>query len=240
MESQATVGVGRSAAGKRTATLAGDATMELRRLIVSNILRSGDPLSEPVLAARLGTSRSPIREALRQLAAEGLVMLRPNRVAIVARLDPVALHQLFEVEAALESYAAEQAAARLGGTDRARLEQLQASLEQAHECGNVSRYAELNRQFHAAVVAAAGNAALSALHERIIRQLQRARNAALSRAGRADESIAEHRAILAALIDGRCQDARQAVVEHILHTDEAIARLETAGGDLGEGARHRP
>jgi DNA-binding GntR family transcriptional regulator len=227
-------------------SLAEDAADRLRALIVSNTLRQGEVLGEPSLAARLGISRSPVREALRQLANEGLVTLRRNRAAIVSRLDAAELHHLFEAEAALEGFAAYHAAGRLGRAERARLSQLQAALEEAHAAGSTARYVELNRQLHRHIVAGAGNPVLSQMHDRLLHQLQRARNAALSQSGRARQSVEEHRAILAALEARDGEQARRLVVEHILHTDQAIAGIASApltiparscmGSDAQDGA----
>ncbi|TDR90131.1 GntR family transcriptional regulator [Enterovirga rhinocerotis] len=209
-------------------SLAESAAERLRALIVSNTFKPGDALGEPMLVERLGTSRSPVREALRQLATEGLVTLRRNRAAIVSRLDPAELHHLFEAEAAIEGFAASLAALRPGRQDLNRMAELQEALERAHDEGNAARYMQANRQLHSLIVAAARNPILVQMHDRILRQLQRARNAALSQDGRIEQSIREHRAILAAIEAGDGDEARRLVTGHILNTDQAIALLQQA------------
>ena len=198
---------------------------ELRREILSNRLRSGLPLVESQLVERLGVSRTPIREALKLLAAEGLVDLRRNRAAIVAPLDPVELGHLFEVEEALESFAAGLAADRISPLDIDRLERLQIQMEAAEAAGDRDRYIRLNQRIHLIIIAASGNPSLAKTHERVLGGLQRARNVALATEGRVEESIREHREILEALRCGDRDVARTAMARHIARTGAIVAEV---------------
>lgn len=197
----------------------------LRREIVGNRLRSGLPLVESQLVERLGVSRTPIREALKLLAAEGLVDLRRNRAAIVAPLDPVELAHLFEVEEALESFAAGLAAERISPLDIERLERLQVRMEAAEAAGDRDRYIRFNQRIHLVIIAASGNPSLAKTHERVLGGLQRARNVALATEGRVEESIREHREILEALRRGDRDAACRAMARHIARTGAIVAQV---------------
>lgn len=197
----------------------------LRRDIVSNRLPSGLPLVESHLVERLGVSRTPIREALKLLAAEGLVDLRRNRAAIVAPLDPVDLAHLFEVEEAIESFAAGLAAERISPLDIARLERLQVRMEAAEAAGDRDGYIRLNQRIHLVIIAASGNPSLVKTHERVLGGLHRARNVALATEGRVEESIREHREILEALRGGDRDTAYRAMARHVARTGAIVAEV---------------
>jgi DNA-binding GntR family transcriptional regulator len=197
----------------------------LRREIVSNRLRPGLPLVESQLVERLGVSRTPIREALKLLAAEGLVDLRRNRAAIVSPLDPVGLAHLFEVEEALESFAAGLAAVRISPLDVERLDRLQIQMETAEAAGDRDRYIRLNHRIHLLIIAASGNPSLAKTHERVLGGLQRARNVALATEGRVEESILEHREILEALRRGDRDAACRTMARHIARTGAIVAEV---------------
>lgn len=147
--------------------LAGSAYEGLRTRILSGALTAGERLGEEELAEALGISRTPVREALRRLAAEGLVELLPNRGARVPRWDEDDVNDIFDLRALLESHGARHAATSSDETLIPRLESLCASMEQVHgsmqDVQDLARLASINRDFHAAVVAGAGSPRLSAL-----------------------------------------------------------------------------
>ncbi|ACA18407.1 transcriptional regulator, GntR family [Methylobacterium sp. 4-46] len=222
-----------SAPARPAPSLTEHAAAELRRLILLNRLRPGEALNEPDLARRLGISRTPIREALKLLAGEGLVTLRRNRAALVSRLDPAGLVPLFELEAALESYGAGLAAERMSEGDLARLARLQEAMEALRE--DRDAYVRLNRQAHRLIVAAARSPAVAEAHERAFVRLERARNLALDTGGRLDESLAEHRAILAALRARDAEAARLLMARHVARTQALlVARLAEGEGRAPE------
>lgn len=206
------------------ASLSDQAVARLRDMIVLLEIAPGAVLSEPHLTAILGASRTPVREALKLLAAEGLVILRRNRAAIVAPLDETELHHLFEVEVALESHAALLAATRMSQAALDQLARLQVQLEERHQAGDWAGYIRVNQRIHSAVVAGAENPALAETHARILGRLARARNVGLTAAGRMEESIAEHRAILAALQARDAERARTLFAAHVERTGELVAR----------------
>jgi DNA-binding GntR family transcriptional regulator len=196
----------------------------LRRLILLDLLAPGEVLNEADLVTRLGMSRTPVREALKLLAGEGLVTLRRNRAALVARLDPADLVPLFELEAALESACAGLAAGRMTPAELARLAGLQDAMEAARE--DRDTYTRLNRQAHRLIVTAARSPAIAEAHHRAFARLERARNFALAADGRVAESLAEHRAILEALRARDPERARALMHAHVARTQALlVARL---------------
>ncbi len=208
-------------------SLTEQAAAALRRLILLNLLPPGEVLNEPDLVARLGVSRTPVREALKLLAGEGLVTLRRNRAALVARLDPADLVPLFELEMALESFCAGLAADRMTTAEIDRLDRLQAALEAARD--DRDAYTRLNRQAHRLIVTAARSPAIAEAHGRAFARLERARNFALAADGRVAESLAEHRAILEALRAREPERARTLMQAHVARTQSLLVVRLTEG-----------
>ncbi len=134
----------------------------VRGLILRGAYAPGSRLGEAELAEALGVSRTPVREALRQLAAEGLVELVPNKGARVVAWTPDELEQVFELRAQVEGFAAHQAALRATEDDVARLAELAAAHASATAARNrdLERIYDLNAAFHSRVAAAAGGASL--------------------------------------------------------------------------------
>src|SRR5262245_25349154 len=136
----------------------------LREEILANRLPAGTELQETALAAELGVSRGPIREAIGRLAAEGLVVVRPRRGAVVRSLTKDEFIEAYEVREALEAMAARLATARLGQAGLARLEELTDAMAGHAERGEVEEFFHANAAFHATFVEAAGNGLLRETH----------------------------------------------------------------------------
>ncbi len=197
----------------------------LRVLITRCELSPGVRVVEADLCRLLGVSRTPLREALRLLAAEGLLELRPNRSARIKPMDPVEIGELFETVSGIERIAAELAAARLTPREFKRLAATQARMERLHEAGDRSAYFSLNQQIHSLVVAGAKNAVLKDTHGRLLARVERARYFALGMQGRWDESVAEHREVLAALELRDAVRAGNLLARHVRRTGEVVAAL---------------
>jgi DNA-binding GntR family transcriptional regulator len=206
------------------------AAAKLRTLIVRGDLSPGEPLLEVDISKALGISRTPLREAFKQLAAEGLVELRLNRGAVVAALRREELAELFEAVSGIERCAAELAAIRMTTADAERLEALQDRIEGHHDRGELREYFEVNQQIHSAIVGFARNSVLKASHDALLARAERARFFALSTDGRWDESVREHRQILAALKARDAARAGQLLGHHVRRTGEAVVEtLERQG-----------
>ncbi|MBX9925948.1 MAG: GntR family transcriptional regulator [Hyphomicrobiaceae bacterium] len=200
--------------------------------IVEGRLRPGARLDEATLAARFGVSRTPIREALRSLAAAGLVEIRPHRGAVVSAPDPRTMIEMFLVMAELEAICARLAARRLTAGDERALKETLAACERASRAGDTDAYYFENAHFHQLLYAASGNRFLAdqalALHKRLapFRRLQlRVRN-------RMHVSQAEHAAIVAAIVAGAEDAAAEAARAHVFiqgeRFNDLLASLEDA------------
>jgi DNA-binding GntR family transcriptional regulator len=224
------------------AALHARAAERLRAMIVRGELAPGEAVGEAELCAALGMSRTPLREALKLLAAEGLVDLRSNRSARVAPLRAEETDDLFEAVAGIERVAAELAARRADAGQLRRLRALQDRIERHHGRGELADYFALNQRIHQEIVAAAGNAALAAAHGSLLARAERARLFALSASSaRWAESVDEHREILAALENRDAVRAGRALERHVLRTGEvvraALRSPTTTGKDEEEAAR---
>lgn len=155
---QSTDGVDVRAAAEQVA-------LSLREQILSGTIAAGSRLGEAELAGQLSVSRTPIREALSRLAAEGLVDLQPNRGARVVSFDRAQLHQIFELRLRLEPYAVHQAVPNLDPSRLAELDELAGEMLRVGRPGrgqDLAAIVELNRRFHNRFIEAAGNPALAA------------------------------------------------------------------------------
>ncbi|MGB3484923.1 MAG: GntR family transcriptional regulator [Mycobacterium sp.] len=199
-----------------------DAYDGLLGLIRTGELRGDVKVSESSLAEQLGVSRTPVREALRVLDAQRLVVSQGRGVR--ARVPGAReLTEAFETRCALESFAAQQAATsqRAGMLLPARLrevERLAASCDQATRMAGALAGAEENRRFHLALAALAGNSQINTLLTAVWDQITIAARAGLTTTPRADDVHREHEAILQAITSGQPDHARSAVSAHVDHT----------------------
>lgn len=152
-----------------------DAVNILRDLILSGDLSPGERLREVVISERLGMSRTPVREAFRTLAAEGLVELLPNRSVVVAELDEDESMNAFSVLGALESLAGQQACQRMTPEQLQRLENLQLELEQHFQASDRAAYTLTNRDIHELMVEASNNPLLVLAWRMVLPRAERAR-----------------------------------------------------------------
>lgn len=164
----------------------------LRALIQSGQIQPNERLNESALAERFRISRTPLREAIKILATEGLLELHPNRGAHVARFSEAEVEDMLVVIAALEATAAELAARRITDDELARIEALNARMARAHAAGDIPEGFELNRQIHEAIMAASGNQTLSGIYATLSGRIQRARFAANKTPMQWEEAIREH------------------------------------------------
>ena len=195
-----------------------EAAERLRRLIVRGSLKPGAQLNEVALSDALGVSRTPLREALKLLAAEGLVELRRNRSPVVTPFSRAEIDELFETLGGIERMAAELAAERMTGGDLERLGELQRRMEDCHDRAKLRDYFDLNQQAHRFIVACARNTVLKATHESLLLRVERARFFALGSRERWAESTAEHRQILDALRRRDALRAGELLARHVRRT----------------------
>jgi DNA-binding GntR family transcriptional regulator len=207
------------------ASLSQQAVEELRRRIAGSTLLPGQRLDEVALADDLGISRTPLREALKVLSAEGLVEIRPRRGCYVAELGPPDLEEIFPIMALLEGEVAREAAAKAAPGDLKRLDRLHAELERHAAAGEVDRYYEVNYAFHDALQAIAGNRWLQHVIGDLRKLLKLSRHRSLRLEGRLAESLAEHRALMDALHEHDGPRAERVMKAHLLAQLAALRDL---------------
>lgn len=194
-----------------------EALDRLRDLIVQGSLKPGSRMNERLLCQHLGVSRTPLREALKLLANEGLVRLLPNRGAIVAPIDPEQLSQALVVLGALEGLAGELVCQH--GTDRsiADIRALHYEMLAMHARNDRVGYFRYNQAIHLAIVEASGNAVLAHTYRQLNANVKRARYMANLSNQRWDAAVAEHEAILAALVTRDAPRLKGLLAEHLAH-----------------------
>ncbi len=201
----------------------------LRNRIYAHELAPGAWIDEQALAQEYGISRTPMREALKVLAAEGLVQLKPRRGCYVTELSERDLDEIFPVMALLEGRCAFEAAQLAKADDLAHLAALHEQLEQYAAEGDADRFFEANQAFHLAVQQLAGNRWLSQLINDTRKLMKLTRRDSLRLEGRLKQSLAEHRAILRAIQRHDANDAGRLMQNHLLSGRAALAKLKLAG-----------
>ncbi len=185
-------------AKSRTA-LHDEAARRLREMIVSGELAPGSRVPERELCEKLAISRTPLREALKILASEGLIQLAPHRGATVTRMSPADLHHAFRVVEALEALAGELACERISDMEIDTIAELHRRMRCHYDNGERPEYFRLNQEIHDRIVAAAGNPTLSEVHQKLSRQIQQARYMPNYSNARWQRAVRDHDQILEAL-----------------------------------------
>jgi len=203
--------------------------LKLEREILMFNLKPGERLDETKLAERYGTSRTPVREALRLLAAEGLVKIRAHRGAVVARLSITELVEMFEMMAVYEGVCARLAALRATPDEMALILQAHEACRLCCETNDYEGYCVANARFHEALYSATHNSCLIRQTVSTRNRLGAYRRFQLRRNNRLNESFREHEAVVAAIRTGRSDDADRMMREHISvqgsHITSLIASL---------------
>ncbi len=203
----------------------------LRSLIVEGGIAPGEKLNERELAGRLQVSRTPLREALKLLTAEGLVEHLPNRGATAVQLSPDDVAHAFEVMAALEGLSGELACARIGDAEIAELRALNFEMRAHHARRELSAYYRVNAQIHRAINRAARNPVLTQTYDRLNARLQAFRFRSNFDAEKWDIAVREHDAMIDALAARDGARLRRILVEHLRHKrDVVLAQLAHSEG----------
>ena len=211
----------------------------LRGMIQAGELRAGEWIDEVSLTASLGISRTPLREALKVLVAEGLLRIEPRRGCFDKELSGRDLENIFPLMAMLEGRCAFEAALKVTDADLRRLEPLHRDLRRYAEQGSIDEYYAANARIHVAIQDLADNRWLSGLIDNLRQVLSLSRHRSLSYPGRVDESCAEHLAIFAALKARDPEGAEAVTRKHLmrqLDARRALARRDEPAADTP--ARH--
>jgi DNA-binding GntR family transcriptional regulator len=192
---------------------------EVKRMLEDEInsgrLMPGDALDERQLAERFNVSRTPIREAIHQLAAQGLVRAIPRQGVYVSRMSIKELLAMFELQAELEGICARYAARRMTAEQRATLKTI---FERQRECvtrNDPTQYAQENADFHEVIYRGSHNRYLAEQARLIRRRTEIYRQNTFQREGRPAESCIEHAKVVEAILAGNADAAHQAMRDHI-------------------------
>jgi DNA-binding GntR family transcriptional regulator len=196
-------------------TRAEELRLQLADEIVRGALPPGAPLDETDIARRFSVSRTPVREALRQLAASGLVDAQAHRGAVVARPSIERLTGMFEAMAELEALCAGLAAERMSPTERYGLEAIHEELRLLSHAGNPDRFHEVNERFHNAIYAGSQNDYIAEITLATRVRVQPFRRAQFRNLGRLAKSQAEHDRVVVAILRGDKAGAAGAMRAHI-------------------------
>lgn len=197
---------------------------DLRDRIIRGEIGPGQRLVERDLADWYAISRTPIREAVKILAAEGLVVLRPNRGAEVAALDGETAQHLFKVIAELEALAARELSERMTGAILAELEARHAEMRSHFEARALNPYFVANSAIHDLIIAECGNPILIEAHGRLMMRVRQGRHMALLDESRWIEAVDEHEQLMTALRRHDPPAAAGIWRRHLLNSGNALAR----------------
>jgi len=189
---------------------------QLQQLIYSGDIAPGERLNEAALALRMGTSRGPIREAIRMLTGIGLVVAVRNRGVFVREISVREMLEIYELRALLFGFAAQQAAEQLRSEDRAEFESLLDGMDIACEAGDGQRYYVLNLRFHALVLQQCRNQRAQQAYEDHAKELHLYRRRYFDARTNMRRSNAEHRRIFEAIVQGAADRADKLARAHVL------------------------
>ena len=193
----------------------------LREQIFAHQMAPGSWVDEQSLALQLGISRTPMREAIKVLAAEGLITMHMNRGAYVTEVDRRDLEQIFTVLSLLEGQAAKETALKVTEDQLTELDNLHHRLEKAAADRDLDQFFEINVKFHELIQDIAGNRWMNNTIADLRKVLKLQRRDSLNRTGRMQNSVIEHRQILEAILKGDPIAAEAAMRKHLAHGLEA-------------------
>jgi DNA-binding GntR family transcriptional regulator len=204
----------------------------LREAIISGRFRSGEKLNERLLAAELGVSTTPVKEALQRLEVDGLVRIEPRR-GVYARFNARQAEQMMLARAALEGMIAREAAHKAGHDDLERIDRCIAQMNEATSAGAVEQLIALNEKFHDAIHLASGCGYLVSLLDGQRMYDRATRFGLLGDSAERSHALREHRAIARALVSGDADLAEVAMREHIIRSGRQ--HIATAFGPNSKG-----
>lgn len=196
----------------------------LRKAILTGELKPGERLMEIHLANRLGVSRTPIREAIRKLELEGLVIMIPRRGAEVAQITKKSLKDVLEVRRALDALCAELACERITEEETQQLKEACRTFEEAIGTGDITTIAAADVALHDIIVKATGNARLIQLINNLSEQMYRYRFEYIKDESQHEHLVAEHRMICEGIFEKDKEKAAKAAKLHIDNQEKSIIK----------------
>ena len=208
--------------------LASAVTSRLRTMIVEGILAPGTRLNERVLCEQLAVSRTPLREAFKTLAVEGLIDVQPNRGAVVAQMSITEIAQTFEVMAALEGLSGQLACERITDAEVAEIRALHYEMLAGYARRDLPNYYRINHLIHDRINNAANNAVLTETYLQMNARIQSLRFRSNFNQDKWDIAVKEHEEMLRALEARDGEALRLVLQQHLMNKRNAvIADLRT-------------
>jgi DNA-binding GntR family transcriptional regulator len=208
-----------------------DVAQALREVISNGRLKPGDRIVESAIAEQMGISRAPVREAIRQLAQEGLIETTPRRGTVVTKLTAEGIWEIYSLRSVIEGFAARLAARRRTAEQVDHLQSLLDGMLAVAAEENVGELVRLDLAFHAYISTIAGHGRLGRLHASLVQQIATLYHItdlpALIRAsysGASDYAL-DHVPLLRAIGEGRAQDAELLAREHVANGGEGLAEM---------------
>ena len=199
----------------------------VRDMIIEGTLAPGTRIHEGQLGAALGVSRTPLREALKFLASEGLIELVATRGAVVRRFTPKDVREMLDVLAVLEAHAARLACRNASDADIAQVRRIHDRMVERYQARDRLEYFKLNQSIHSAFLRLCDNAALEEAHAAIQSRLKRIRYIGNSEPEKWANALAEHEVMIDALEKRDGERLASMVVQHMEHTWERVERMVT-------------
>ena len=193
--------------------------------ILDGTFKPGMHLDEVSLALQHGVSRTPVREALRQLTTSGLIDMRPRRGAVVAKATEEQVESLFVAMAEMEATCARLCALSMTPVERRRLQARHEAMSELATAGNPDAYSNANVAFHSAIYAGAHNASLAEFAMGLRRRVGPFRRAQFRMEGRLTRSNQEHDAVVRAILAGDASAAHAAMLHHVSLVEDAFEAL---------------
>ncbi|HOJ46245.1 MAG TPA: GntR family transcriptional regulator [Bacillota bacterium] len=194
----------------------------IREAIINGTLRPGERLMEEALAEELGVSRTPVREAIRKLELEKLVIMVPRKGAYVADLTKSDVKEVFEIRRALEGLAAQLAALRATDEQLEKLERYLVRIGEAIDREDIEQTIEIDEMFHDVLYKAAGNDRLEEMINNLREHIQRYRSTSLAHPGRMKQAFVEHRKRVEAIGKRDSKLAKKLAEEHIANAESSL------------------
>jgi len=198
----------------------------IREAIIKGSLKAGEKVAEPELAERFGISRTPIREAFRQLESEGYLTVIPRKGAVVAAFSQKDVEEFYAIKSILEGYAAKRACENISSKDIEKLESINLKLSLLAESGDVKHFFKIHNDFHDLFIRAANNEKLYDLINSLVGKFQRLRLASLSIPGRMKISVEEHQKIIEAF-----RKRNSAAAEKLVRKNAEYGGMVLMGGN---------
>jgi phosphonate utilization transcriptional regulator len=206
-------------------SLPGLVQRELERMILAGDLAAGAKLNEEAIAAMLGVSRGPVREAFRALEESGLVRLEKNRGVFVRQIALAEADEIYELRAVLDEFAGRRVAQTITPDALRTLRALVERMDKAAARDDLDAYHHANVEFHDTLVGLTGNGKLLLTYRRLVNELHLYRRATLAQAGALPVSTREHHEILDKISAGQAAAAGRALYEHVMGSRERMHRV---------------